>query len=171
SSTAALSGGNNRATARSLNACPYRANSCPSSPPPDSWFYGGDNYSDAGGITVRVTLDETPGLPIAPSPWSPAWLPAAIADKDNKAQGSESRMFRDFIEYLSRAAIGRNSACFVRRHFLNMNFPPIDRKVRHPCRLQRVKDHVVTGSLNIRTLRKTHREITNLESPGEHSQL
>src|SRR5450830_317706 len=48
-STAALSGGNNRATARFLNVCPYRANFFPSSPPPGSWFYRGDNYCDAGG--------------------------------------------------------------------------------------------------------------------------
>src|SRR6185312_5058633 len=44
----ALSGGSMRATARSLNACPYRANSF-SLRPPGSWFYRGDNYSDAGG--------------------------------------------------------------------------------------------------------------------------
>ncbi len=32
---------------------PYRANFCPSSPPPGSWFYGGDNYCDAGGAQLR----------------------------------------------------------------------------------------------------------------------
>ncbi len=32
-----------------MNVCPYRANFYPSSPPPGSWFYWGDNYCDAGG--------------------------------------------------------------------------------------------------------------------------
>lgn len=53
-SSAALSGGNNRATARFLNVCPYRANFFPSSPPPGSWFYRGDNYCDAGGGACRL---------------------------------------------------------------------------------------------------------------------
>ncbi len=61
-SAAALSGGNNRATARSLNVCPYRANFCPSSPSPGSWFYRGDRYCDAGGnhkgYTARIEFDE-----------------------------------------------------------------------------------------------------------------
>ncbi len=49
-SNPALSGGSNRATARSLNACPYRATSVPLTPP-RSGFYRGDNYSDAGGAS------------------------------------------------------------------------------------------------------------------------
>ena len=43
-----------RAGARLLNICPYHANFCPSSPPPGSWFYGGDNYCDAGGETLSA---------------------------------------------------------------------------------------------------------------------
>lgn len=48
-SAAALSGGNNLATAVSLNACPYRATSVLHRRPLGFWFYRGDNYSDAGG--------------------------------------------------------------------------------------------------------------------------
>ncbi len=41
-------GGSNLATALSLNACPYRAKSVLHRRPL-GLFYGGDNYSDAGG--------------------------------------------------------------------------------------------------------------------------
>lgn len=50
-STAALSGGSNRATALSLNLCPYLAISIPCRRPLLR-FYWGDNYSDAGGDTL-----------------------------------------------------------------------------------------------------------------------
>src|SRR3954447_23464802 len=48
-STAELSGGNNRATIRSLYACPYLAN-FPKPKPPGSRSYPGGNFSDTGGI-------------------------------------------------------------------------------------------------------------------------
>ncbi len=48
-SAAAPSGGSNRATARSLNVCPYRATDFLHRRPQGSWFYEGDNYCDAGG--------------------------------------------------------------------------------------------------------------------------
>src|SRR3954451_9300193 len=47
-STAELSGGNNRATIRSLYACPYLAN-FPKPKPPGSRSYPGGNFSDTGG--------------------------------------------------------------------------------------------------------------------------
>jgi hypothetical protein len=47
--TAAPSGGNNLATALSLNACPYRVTSVLHRRALGFWFYRGDNYSDAGG--------------------------------------------------------------------------------------------------------------------------
>ena len=56
-SSAALSGGSNLATALSLNACPYRATLILHRRPPGSWFYGGDNYSDAGGCSGRALAD------------------------------------------------------------------------------------------------------------------
>ncbi len=49
SSSVAFSGGSNRATARSLNAFPYRATSSSHHRPQIHGFYRGDNYSDAGG--------------------------------------------------------------------------------------------------------------------------
>ena len=48
-SAAAPSGGSNRATARSLNVCPYRATDVLHRRPQGSWSYEGDNYCDAGG--------------------------------------------------------------------------------------------------------------------------
>ena len=47
-SSAAVSGGSKLATALSLNACQHRAKSVLHCRPP-VLFYGGDNYSDAGG--------------------------------------------------------------------------------------------------------------------------
>src|SRR4051812_298958 len=47
-STAELSGGNNRATIRSLYACPYLAN-FPKPTPPGSRSYPGGNFYDTGG--------------------------------------------------------------------------------------------------------------------------
>lgn len=61
-SGSALSGGNSRATALSLNACPYRANVLSSAP--DRGFYRGDNYLDAGG-TLQQQLERIQQLPNA----------------------------------------------------------------------------------------------------------
>jgi hypothetical protein len=66
-SIAALSGGSNRATALSLNVCPYRAKSVLHRRPL-GLFYGGDNYSDAGGPSMAypgavdedTTMNPTP---------------------------------------------------------------------------------------------------------------
>jgi hypothetical protein len=44
----ALSGGSSRATARSLNACPYRATSLPHAP--RLQMYRGGNFSDTRGM-------------------------------------------------------------------------------------------------------------------------
>ena len=44
----------NLATALSWNACPYRANVFLHRRPRGSWFYGGDNYSDAGGFPLFI---------------------------------------------------------------------------------------------------------------------
>src|SRR3954447_7508667 len=52
-STAELSGGNNRATIRSLYACPYLAN-FPKPKPPGSRSYPGGNFSDTGGKGGRA---------------------------------------------------------------------------------------------------------------------
>lgn len=51
---AALSGGNNLATALSLNACPYRATEILHRRPLIGEFYWHDNYSDAAGIVSRL---------------------------------------------------------------------------------------------------------------------
>jgi hypothetical protein len=56
-SIAALSGGSNRATALSLNVCPYRAKSVLDRRPL-GLIYGGNNYSDAGGTGVDVPGQE-----------------------------------------------------------------------------------------------------------------
>src|SRR3984885_15625518 len=54
-STAALSGGSNRATIRSLYACPYRATSVFQRP---QWFrsYLGSNLSDTEGFSAALTF-------------------------------------------------------------------------------------------------------------------
>ena len=52
----ALSGGSNRATALSLNVCPYRAKSDLHRRPP-GLIYEGDNYSDAGGDPKQGQMD------------------------------------------------------------------------------------------------------------------
>ena len=50
-----------RATALSLNACPYLA-TLVLHRRPRSWIYGGDNYSDAGGVgSDGVNIDTRPG--------------------------------------------------------------------------------------------------------------
>ena len=64
-SIAALSGGSNRATALSLNACPYRAKSVLHRRP-RGWFYGGDNYSDAGGVANEPRFAAVPPARIVP---------------------------------------------------------------------------------------------------------
>ena len=52
-SNAALSGGNNLATALSLNACPYRATEILHRRPLIVEFYRHDNYSDAAGYMAE----------------------------------------------------------------------------------------------------------------------
>ena len=54
-SNAALSGGNNLATALSLNACPYRATEILHRRPLIVEFYRHDNYSDAAGVQASST--------------------------------------------------------------------------------------------------------------------
>ena len=53
-SNAALSGGNNLATALSLNACPYRATEILHRRPLIVEFYRHDNYSDAAGCPAPL---------------------------------------------------------------------------------------------------------------------
>src|SRR3954470_7532534 len=65
-STAELSGGNNRATIRSLYACPYRAN-FPEPTPPESRSYPSGNFSDTEGaarpLAAYTTIDYSNGIP------------------------------------------------------------------------------------------------------------
>jgi hypothetical protein len=63
SSSVAFSGGSNRATARSLNAFPYRATASSHHRPQIHRFYRGDNYSDAGGGLGRPRRTATVILP------------------------------------------------------------------------------------------------------------
>src|SRR2546422_2258708 len=51
-------------------------------------------------VTVRVTLEATPGLPMASSPWPPAWLPDAMADMARKIPGIAVKRLRNFMKYL-----------------------------------------------------------------------
>src|SRR3954470_16369620 len=60
-STAELSGGNNRATIRSLYASPYRAN-FPKPTPPGSRSYPSGNFSDTEGGVGRLGLTATLAL-------------------------------------------------------------------------------------------------------------
>ena len=59
-SNAALSGGNNLATALSLNACPYRATEILHRRPLIVEFYRHDNYSDAAGFVGSCPTNNAP---------------------------------------------------------------------------------------------------------------